>query len=252
MIQDLLSFLIMPYTFTVLLIFSGLLVRHYRSKLLGNLFIGAGAGILYLFSTWTGAWLLITPLETRFKPLLHPQSISDKTNIVVLSGGHYPGNDAPVTSLIGSSTLFRVTEGIRIQNQIPRSKLVLMSGKMIDGVYTAEITLQLLDELKIENIDVTILNGGNNTELEAKIASQYLDASSELILVTSSYHMPRAMLLFKYHGFSPIPAPVRFDLSSSPDNVMGYLKWNPDNLKITHKATHEYAGIAWSWIRGLI
>jgi uncharacterized SAM-binding protein YcdF (DUF218 family) len=60
-------------------------------------------------------------------------------------------------------------------------------------------------------------------------------------LVTSAYHMPRAMLVFERAGLEPIPYPVDYytsDVWSWSDFVPSPRGWDALNL-----ALHEYAGL---------
>ena len=69
------------------------------------------------------------------------------------------------------------------------------------------------------------------------------------ILITSHYHMPRAMALFNKEGLYPTAAPTN-------ELRKGYSKFlsipNGDDLKQTETALHEYIGLLWSKLRNQI
>lgn len=47
-----------------------------------------------------------------------------------------------------------------------------------------------------------------NTEAEARAIAQMIDSDEQIALVTSSFHMPRAALVFQAMGVSVVPVPV--------------------------------------------
>jgi uncharacterized SAM-binding protein YcdF (DUF218 family) len=76
--------------------------------------------------------------------------------------------------------------------------------------------------------------------------------SRKFILVTSAAHMPRAVALFKKHGRQPIPAPADYRVKEAqgadPNRVF------PQAIPLcwAQIAWHEYLGLAWAWLNGLI
>ena len=76
---------------------------------------------------------------------------------------------------------------------------------------------------------------------------------SEFLLVTSGYHMPRAMSLFYGQDLEPVAAPCdlfvwpRFTDTNpyKPENFIPRLS----SLSKTHYAFHEYLGLTWARLR---
>jgi uncharacterized SAM-binding protein YcdF (DUF218 family) len=69
------------------------------------------------------------------------------------------------------------------------------------------------------------------------------------LLVTSAYHMPRAMMLFRKEGLRPIAAPGDFN-DRGEDSI--WALGTANQLEKTEKAWHEYIGLAWTYLRGQI
>jgi uncharacterized SAM-binding protein YcdF (DUF218 family) len=69
-------------------------------------------------------------------------------------------------------------------------------------------------------------------------------------LVTSAGHMPRAMAVFTKAGLHPLAAPTDHRL---PQHV-GQASWalSPFHLECSDLAVHEYIGMMWYRMRGVI
>jgi len=76
---------------------------------------------------------------------------------------------------------------------------------------------------------------------------------SPFFLVTSGYHMPRAMSLFRKQGLDPRPAPNDFRVWPKFDEYNPYQtdKLFPKviNIQRTDRALHEILGMAWADFR---
>ena len=87
-----------------------------------------------------------------------------------------------------------------------------------------------------------------DTREEAKNIKNIL-RNERFVLVTSAYHMQRAMIIFESEGMKPIPAPTDFLIKDSDTAISlpdGY------SLQKTEKAWHEYLGIFWAKIVNLL
>jgi uncharacterized SAM-binding protein YcdF (DUF218 family) len=82
-----------------------------------------------------------------------------------------------------------------------------------------------------------------DTKEEAKSVFALL-GKSQFVLVTSAYHMPRAMRLMELAGAHPIAAPTGQLAARRID--FGARAWIPSStsLRRTEHAIHEYIGLA--------
>lgn len=90
-----------------------------------------------------------------------------------------------------------------------------------------------------------------DTEEQARLLKP-LVGRERFFLVTSAAHMPRAMALFRRQDLEPVAAPVGL-----PAQQMA--QWSPEeflpsshSLQRTEIALHEYLGLAWAKLRGVI
>ena len=260
MLKDLLTFLIMPFSFTLLILLFGLIQIHRQKLRSGKLMIWTSLILLYLFGNSFIAGSLLKPLELKHPPLTDPASHSmifeseQPPVIVVLASGHYTAPDFPVTSQMGQSSWYRMAEGVRIHHALPGSRLIFMGGLEHEGVSTGEIQLQLMRELGMDTSEILLLPDASSTEKEAVAVARLLFSEGEtpLVLVTSARHMRRSILLFQKTGLEPIPAPTRHSMMGPLKKVSDYFTWGPEALHNSHRAINEYAGMVWSKMRGRI
>ena len=89
-----------------------------------------------------------------------------------------------------------------------------------------------------------------NTREHVPRLKQLLGERRRVLLVTTAWHMPRAMGVFRAHGYDPIAAPT--DYRTDPGRPFHPLDLLPsaDSLGDSADAFHEYLGIAWYTLRG--
>jgi len=79
------------------------------------------------------------------------------------------------------------------------------------------------------------------TRENARFAAR-LSGSPSVILVTSAYHMPRAVLSFRKEGVSVLPAPTDYKANRSPYTIADFLPTS-EAFANSYKALHEYLGL---------
>ena len=97
-------------------------------------------------------------------------------------------------------------------------------------------------EFGVNEASIVVLNGSLDTHAEARSVAMLIGAAP-FILVTSAYHMPRAMRLMERTGAHAIPAPTGQRVDRS------YRRWGDlvptaSGLSKTEHALHEYLGLA--------
>jgi uncharacterized SAM-binding protein YcdF (DUF218 family) len=229
-----------------------------RKQRLGKILVTLGTIFLLLLSLSFISVKILTPLENRYPTLLHPETISWHEDvsviprwIVVLGGGHVSDFRLPATSQISQAALGRVVEGVRLNKALPGSKLLLSGGKVYDPVPEAEVMGRIAVLLGVNPQDITLDRDSRDTEQQAGMIAK-LVGNQKFILVTSAAHMPRSVALFKKHGLKPIPAPADYQIKEAqgPDPSRFFPQVGP--LRQAEIAWHEYLGLAWAWLRGLI
>lgn len=78
-----------------------------------------------------------------------------------------------------------------------------------DGVDPAEQSRRIFERLAIPR-DAIRLSGGRNTAEEFRRLAEVLPPDQRVCVLTSAWHMPRALRLAKANGLSPVAAPADF------------------------------------------
>jgi uncharacterized SAM-binding protein YcdF (DUF218 family) len=225
----------------------------------GKILVSLGTVLLLLWSSPLISPRLLTPLERHYPALLHPEALSQRGEnpgaaplwIVVLGGGHSSDPQLPVNSQISQAALGRVVEGVRLYRAIPGSKLLMSGGGAFDPVPEARVMAEIALSLGVKSQDLKMEDASRDTADQAAILAALLHGKP-IILVTSAAHMPRAMALFAQRGMHPLPAPADYLYRVPQRRSPGQYFPRADSLKGAEAAVHEYLGLAWAWLRGLI
>src|SRR5262249_15628608 len=177
--------------------------------------------------------LLLRPLETRFGWRQPPDQV---VGIVVLGGFHLESYViASGGSDIRSDMAERVMETVRLSKLYPEAR-ILYSG----GVTEAQLGKKVLMRLGVKPERIIIEDRSRNTAENARL-SMIIAAPKrpeKWILVTSAYHMPRAIGAFRAVGFPVEADPVDFWSSKA------------DERKNAALALREYIALFAYWLSG--
>jgi len=215
---------------------------------LGKLLLGFAVIALLVMSSTPFSNYAISTLENSFAPF----DVEKKTvkYVMVLGSGHVSDAKLPVTSQIGTVSLLRLIEGIRIYKANPGSKLILSGYGGKDPVSNAEVVAKVAVALGIASSDIIESANARDTFEEAKLIKEVI-GNAAFALVTSANHMPRAVAVFNKQQLNPIPAPANFLVKILP-NREPKLEFTAGNLYKTERAMYEYLGLAWYKLRGNI
>lgn len=229
MLKKILSASIMPLSITLLILFIGLLFLNDNNIKKAKLFITTGFILLLLIAYQPFANFLLEPLETKYAKLT---TIPPNVTHILLLGGDIDN---------------RGWEALRLYHKIKNAKIITSGYKGEYNIPEAIRTANILQEIGIPKVDIIIHSKPKDTKEEAIEIKKLLD-KNPFILVTSAYHMTRAMALFQKEGLNPIAAPT--DLKIINTKYASIPKGH--NIQKTEIALHEYVGIIWSKIKGQI
>ena len=82
----------------------------------------------------------------------------------------------------------------------------------------------------------------NTFENAALVAEKY--DHQMVILVTSAYHMPRSVWIFRQMGFQVVPAPTDYKIDGDGYNLWSFFP-RMGSLHDSYRALHEYVGIVY-------
>lgn len=223
----------------------------------GKMVITAGVVLLILLSCGFISDHLLRPLEQRFPPLMidaHSDTSANLSSIkwiVLLGGGYRSDRELPATSEISEESLVRLTEAIRIYKRIPGSKILLSGGAVLDLYPEAKALSIIAQMLNVPSRDIMLDNNSMNTEEQAQRVKSII-GQDPFVLVTSAYHMPRSVAIFKKQNLIPVPAPTNHLVVKRKTIHPEHFYPSSMGLRKAERAFHEYMGLVWSKIRNKV
>jgi uncharacterized SAM-binding protein YcdF (DUF218 family) len=209
-----------------------------------------------LFATPLPGRTLLAVLEGWYPPF-HPTSSSKFDAIVVLAGGIYLQGSLRPQDELSEQSRHRTICGADLFIQGLAPKLLLAGGDSSvfgQGPPEAREMKRLAHRLGVADHAILLEEQSRNTYENAVHVKQLL-AGGSILLVTSAYHLPRAVALFSAQGFRVTPVPCGYETKDRPGrgldqlNIMDFLP-STHALAITTDAVDELAGIVVYWIAG--
>jgi len=259
-LKKLISSFLMPLSIVLLAGGAGLALAFTSRRRRAGLALGALAFLILAAGSNNGlSRRLIDPLETRYpavgemapdQPL--PPALAACRHIVVLGSGN--GNREALSALdrLSSGGKARLTEALRLSRLLPHADILFSGPTFTPGEPTnARVMADAAVSLGLDRRRIALLEDARDTE-EETVRIKALLGDADFVLITSAWHMPRAMALARKLGLHALPCPT--DYLDTERSGWGWddLAWNSDALQRTTAAVHERLGLLWSWLRGRI
>jgi uncharacterized SAM-binding protein YcdF (DUF218 family) len=188
---------------------------------------------------------LILPLEQRFPPWDASRGSPD--GIVLLGGMISPDVSAARGAVALNEAAERITVTAELARRYPNVRIVLTGGSnslIFDEGIEAVFAVRQLEALGVAHDRVAADEQARNT-IENAVFSRLVanpKPGERWLLVTSAYHMPRAMAVFRAAGFPVEAYPVDWRTRGPIDMVRPFASLG-DGLRRTDTAVHEWAGL---------
>jgi len=235
------------------------LLRFWRAPQQAAIALGIALGLILLSGNDSVAATLIGSLERQYLP---PNPMPQAAAIVLLGGAVVP-QTAPRPWVEVTEGGDRILYGARLQQQGYAPYLILSGGRIGwlgevsqrgEAVDMAEIAQTCGVPASQILLDYSSLNTHENAvNVKALLEKHHITGS--LLLVTSAYHMPRSVAIFRRLGLEVIPAPTDYRSPSITrswtwQNLLLSLIPTPYNMDITTMALREYQGLLIYRLRG--
>ena len=235
-----------PVNLVAFLILIGIVLAFFRFRRLALFFSSAGFVVLAL-GIWTslGA-VLLHPLEDRFRrPDPAP---ADVAGIIVLGGGFEGGVNLARGGYELNASGDRFVEAAILARRYSDARVVVTGGTgtlVLAGEGDGDTAPRLLTALGVAPERLTMESRSRDTYENALFTRELVrpQPGETWLLVTSAFHMPRAVGLFRRAGFEIVPWPV--DYQTAGTERLGPARDNAlDSLRNLTLAIREWTGLA--------
>ena len=257
-LKKVIGFWLMPLPFSLGLIIVGVLVWRFtqRRRLARGLVAGGLFWLMLLSNEGVGTWL-VRGLEQRFPSIPElpsatplPAALARCEVIVVLGGGHnYVPGWSPNNEL-SASALSRIVEAVRMAHRMPGARIIVSGPPDPNGGPThARVLADTAAALGVARERITEIATARDTEDEAA-AVRVLAKGAPVALVTSAWHLPRAMALCRRQGLDLLACPCDYSARTTTLRPKDFFRWNVGGLERSTKAFYEWIGLTWVRLRG--
>jgi uncharacterized SAM-binding protein YcdF (DUF218 family) len=203
------------------------------------------ATLIVLFGFTSFGSMIMAPLEDRFQ---RPAEMPAKVDTIIVLGG---GFDGKISAARRNEELTaagdRFVEALRLARIYPEAKIVVSGGfgsLVQSGETDAEIAKRFYEGMGIAPERLIFEGRSRNTEENAQMTRALVDPKpgETVLLVTSAFHMPRSMGLFRAAGFDVIAWPT--DYRTPGAESFGVDASDPvENLRVGSTAVREWIGL---------
>jgi uncharacterized SAM-binding protein YcdF (DUF218 family) len=245
MLSKTLGVMLLPTNFLIEVSLLGALLLATRWASLGRKILIASAVLLAIcgFSP-LGNWLMY-PLEQRFPPEDATRGAPD--GIVVLGGSIDPELSAAHGVAVVSAGADRVIAAAALARRYPNARVIYTGGSanLISGdAREADYAGAIFESLGVAKTRLFMERRSRNTLENAEFSKALVapKAGERWLLVTSAFHMPRSVGVFRKAGFVVEPYPVDWRAGGRGD-LFAFSNIAVDGLGRTDIAVREWIGL---------
>jgi uncharacterized SAM-binding protein YcdF (DUF218 family) len=246
--------LLLPTNFLIVLGLAGALVSMTRFARAGRRLMIAAILLLALAAFSPLGKLLLYPLENRFPAWSAAQGVQPD-GIVVLGGSI----DADLSAAHGTPVIDtspdRIVAAAALARKYPNARILFAGGSsslIANEAREADYAAAVFESLGVDKSRLILDRASRNT-YENALFSKELAApkpGEHWLLVTSAFHMPRSIGLFRKAGFDVEPYPVDWRVGRGGDAFLGFTQFSTDGLIRTDAAVREWLGLVVYWFAG--
>jgi uncharacterized SAM-binding protein YcdF (DUF218 family) len=212
-----------------------------RNKLLFKWILSI-AIVNYLYVIPITGQLLLLPLEQKYSVRV-PKNLDGDVLVMLGGGATHDTQDLNGIGHLSGAASSRLISTVQLYNE---TKLpIIVSGGQVfqDSGNEAAIAKRLLVSLGVDPDDIYMEDRSLNTEQNAKFTAELLEKHQfeRPILITSAFHMPRAVQHFENEGIAVQAYPTGYLVSKGID--LYPLQFAPSNQNNAAIAVKEYIGL---------
>ncbi|MGJ3265115.1 MAG: YdcF family protein [Salinarimonas sp.] len=240
-------FVLAPSNLMLIALATGLALASWtRARRVGLGLAWAAALALAVFGLTPLPSLLMNPLETRFPPYADDGAAVD--GIVVLGGAIAQDATIELGQPVVNEAADRLIAAVVLAERHPDVPIVLSggSGRLVgtDRHTEARAMAQALTAMGVAAERLVIEDRSQNTWQNAVYSRELAapEPGERWLVVTSAWHMPRTMGVFRQAGFAVVPYPTDFRTVGGREATSGFRSISA-GLQRLDVAAREYVGL---------
>jgi uncharacterized SAM-binding protein YcdF (DUF218 family) len=244
-LSRILGFFALPSNLLISIGIVGLLLLCTRFRRLASWLVVTSIVLLAIAGLSPLGNIVILPLEQRFPPW--DPSRGTPTGIVVLGGAIVPDVSAARGTVALDEAAERITAAAELAHRYPNARIVYTGGSnalLFDRIPEAPFAVRELEALGVAHDRITAEEQSRNT-VENAVFSRLIaqpKPGQVWLLVTSAFHMPRAIAAFRAAGFPVQAYPVDWRTRGPIDATRPFGSLS-EGLARTDIAVHEWIGL---------
>ncbi|MBZ6079270.1 YdcF family protein [Microvirga puerhi] len=196
---------------------------------------------------------LLRPLEERF-PMFRDDGSRPIDGIILLGGAVEAADSLSRGSLVANESAERVLDTITLAHRYPQAKILISGGGGTvfgDGAAEAPVIASYFKGIGIDPARIIIEDRSRTTAENATFTREFIapEQAGRWLLVTSAWHMPRAVGVFRKAGLDVIPYPVDYRTGAS-EGFYRPFAFISDGLRRLDVAAKEWAGLIGYYVAG--
>jgi uncharacterized SAM-binding protein YcdF (DUF218 family) len=249
-----LGIMLLPVNFLIGIGLLGAILLATRFSSLGRKLLMVSALLLAICGFSPLGNLVLYPLESRFPPWDAARGAPD--GIVVLGGSI----DADLSVAHGTAAFTaaagRLIEAAALAHRYPNARVIFSGGSanlISADAREADYAADIFESLGVSRERLTMERRSRNTQENAEFSKAIAAPKSgeRWLLVTSAYHMPRSVGLFRKAGFAVEPYPVDWR-TGKPEDILEFSPVAVEGLERTDIGIREWIGLTAYWVTGKI
>jgi uncharacterized SAM-binding protein YcdF (DUF218 family) len=240
-----------PLNALILLTVLGAFLLVTRWRRAGRRLVAIAAVLLVVLGFTRAADLPLIWLEERYQ---EPVLTEPPHGIIVLGGGVAAGGYNHEAPYLLNGWIDRLTTALTLKRLHPQARLIYSGGSasLLSGQKSeADAVAALLTDLYGSDLGMEREDRSRNTFENARFTLEMIapeERGKTWVLVTSAWHMERAMGIYRKLGWTPVAYPTDYKAAKIEPPYLGNLA--SDQFDKFGVAIKEFIGIAAYWMAG--
>jgi uncharacterized SAM-binding protein YcdF (DUF218 family) len=245
MLSKTLGFMLMPSNFLIGLGTIGAILLMTRWRRLGRRLMATAAIVLAVCAFSPLGYALLYPLEQRFPPWDPTRGAPD--GIVILGASIEADISAAHGVPVVRGAPDRIVRAAMLAHTYPNARIIFSGGSanlISNDAREADFAASIFEGLGVAKSRLIMERRSRNTFENAEFSKDLVHPKpgERWLLVTSAFHTPRSVGLFRKAGFAVEPFPVDWRVGGLHD-LASFALLSAEGLSRTDTAVREWMGL---------